>query len=85
MLSETTNALGQTVRTVIDATGNIVEQVVGDAGQIVSSNVRKSVLDFPVVKSGRNTLGQVVETRKVRYCHPPCRIGYVFTFFFLGS
>lgn len=64
VLSQTVNTLGQTVNRTIDASGNIVEQTLGTAGNVVGTRTIGRLLDLPVLRESTNAAGQTV--RQVR-------------------
>lgn len=64
LLSTTVNELGQTVKRLVLATGDIVSQVVDSAGNILSSSAVGNILSqgLQVVSTVTNSLGQTVQT-----------------------
>lgn len=75
VLSEVVNAAGQTVRTVLDQGGNIVQQTLGTAGQVIGSTNLGKVTDLPVLSQTTNAAGHLV--KRVRDSRTGKTIEYV--------
>lgn len=61
LLSQTVNALGQTVNRTVDVTGRIVERTLDTTGKIVGENVLGNVAGLPVLKETAGAAGQLVK------------------------
>lgn len=61
VLSQTVNALGQTVQKTLDTTGNIVEKTLDTTGKVVSTNTVGKILDLPVISTTTNAAGNTVK------------------------
>lgn len=64
VLSQTVNALGQTVQSTLDTTGNIVEKTLDTTGKTLGSRTIGRLIDLPILKQTTNAAGQVVRQVK---------------------